>query len=74
MGLGRPGRIRDSVKVDLPNYFATESPVNGARDAPEAAALSQALHHLVRGDPEKCADILSSRLMALEIQTQPNQD
>ena len=74
MSLGRPRKIRDATKVDLPFYFSTKSPVKGPRDEPEAAALAQALQALVQEEPERAADIISTRLLALEIQTQPGQD
>ena len=41
MALGVPRKIRDATKVDLPFYFATKSPVKGARDEPEAQTLAR---------------------------------
>ena len=41
--------------------------MKGAHDEPEAQALAQTLPALVREEPEKCADLLATRLLALEI-------
>ena len=74
MAFCRPRKIRDATKVDLPFYFATKSPVKGARDEPEAAASAQGLQALVQEEPERCTDIIATRLLALEAQAQPAQD
>ena len=66
-GLGEPQRIKEAGRVHLASYGAVKCPVTHPRDKAEVQVICQALDWLKKGKVERCADILATRMMALEI-------
>ena len=66
MGTGIPATLADANKVHLGTYAAVKTPVKAPQQLHEFSTICQSLDFLKLGKPEKCADLLAGRAIAIE--------